>query len=118
MSIGRPNNSITPLWKSKPAVKVGMYHFLCYLEHKEPTMYGCAKEMGISRTTAIKWFEVTRWSKERHEQYWSVRRWVIEHLHTDSCDDAKLCSSELALTENDVCLFMAVVKIEHRYIVF
>lgn len=118
MSAGRPYNSTTSLWRSKPAVKVGMYHFLCFMEQRNPTMYGCAKEMGISRTTAIKWFETTRWSKERDEQYWAVRRWVLEHLYTDFSNDAKLCASELMLQESDVCLFMAIFKIESQYVLF
>lgn len=118
MTAGRPYNSTTPLWRSKPAVKVSMYHFLCFLEHKEPTQYGCAKEMGISRTTAIKWFEATRWSKERDEQYRSVRKWVLDHLNEDSPYDSKRCSKELMLLESDVCLFMAMFKIEHRYVIF
>jgi hypothetical protein len=81
-------------------------------------MYGCAKEMGISRTTAIKWFEMTRWSKERDEQYRTVRRWVIEHPYTDFSNHAKQCASELMLQESDVCLFMAIFKIEPQYVIF
>lgn len=118
MSAGRPYNSTTPLWRSKPAVKVAIYHFLCFHDHKEPTKYGCAKEMGISRTTTTKWFEATRWDEKRQQQYWTVRRWVIEHLYTDSCDDAKQCSSELMLQHDDVCLFMQIFKIESQYIIF
>lgn len=118
MTAGRPFNSITPLWRSKPAVKVAMYHFLCFLNHKEPTMYGCAKMMKISRTTAIKWFDVTKWSKNRDEQYRSVRKWILEHLREDCCYDSKLCSSELMLPEEEVFLFMEMLKIEPQYILF
>ena len=50
---------------------------MCYLERETPTKYGCAKTMGISRTTAIKWFDAMKWSKERDAEYWKVREWVI-----------------------------------------
>lgn len=118
MPAGRPNNSTTPLWRSKPAVKVSMYHFLCFLEHKEPTKYGCAKKMGISRTTAYKWFDATRWSKERNEQYWAVKVWLNRQLYENCRCDSWKCSSDLALKEDNVRLFIEMTKIEKDYVTF
>lgn len=83
MPAGRPHSSTTPAWRSKPAIRVCLYHYLCYLFRKPPTKYGCAKEMGISRTTAIKWFETMRWNKEQHERYWAIRSWAISHMHLE-----------------------------------
>ena len=118
MTAGRPYNSITPLWRSKPAVKVAWYQFLCFIEHKEPTMYGCAKMMKISRTTVIKWFEATKWSEIRDKQYWLVRKWILEHLREDCCYDSERCSSELRMPKEEVFLFMEMFKIEPQYILF
>lgn len=118
MSAGRPYNSTTPAWRSKPAIKVRMYHFLCFLEHKKPTMYGCAKYMKISRTTAIKWFNAMKWSKERHTEYWEVRKWVLEK-YGEACQySPEHCSEELGYDLDDIRLDMEMVKIEPRYIMF
>ena len=45
MGAGRPYNSTTPAWRSKPAIKVRMYHFMCYMDKKTPNKYDCAKTM-------------------------------------------------------------------------
>lgn len=115
MVAGRPFNSTTPAWRSKPAIKVRMYHFLCYLERETPTKYGCAKTMGISRTTAIKWFDAMKWSKERDAEYWEVRKWVWGNECQNSPEQ---CSKELGYNVDDVRLDMEMVKIECRYVIF
>lgn len=55
MGAGRPYNSTTPAWRSKPAIKVRMYHFLCYMDKKTPNKYDCAKTMkdGFENITVI-----------------------------------------------------------------
>lgn len=118
MTAGRPYNSTTPAWRSKPAVKVGMYHFLCHIHYYEgPTKSGCARLMGISRNTVIKWFDDLRWSQERNGQYRAVRDWVIEHFYNGSPYDTKQCSADLALPEGNVRFFMEMYKIEYRYLI-
>lgn len=58
---GRPYNSTTPAWKSKPAIKVCAYRLMHYIEEKEATKYSCAKDLGMSRTTVIKWWDIVDW---------------------------------------------------------
>ena len=118
MSAGRPYNSTTPPWRSKPAIKVRMYHFLCYLEHKTPTMYGCAKDMKISRTTAIKWFDAMKWTKERNTEYWEVKKWVFEKYGERLSYSPEQCSKELGYSIEDIQLDMEMMKIEPQYVIF
>ena len=72
MPAGRRNNSLTPPWRSKPAVKVCLYRLLCFLEEREPTKYGCAKDLGISRTTVIKWWNLVDWEGGDHDLFYEV----------------------------------------------
>lgn len=120
MGAGRPYNSTTPAWRSKPAIKVRMYHFLCYIAHKKPTKYDCARYMKISRTTAIKWFDAMKWSKERDAEYWEVKKWVIRVIkYGKVCQySPEQCSKELGYSVDDIRLDMEMMKIEYRYGIF
>ncbi len=81
-------------------------------------MYGCAKYMGISRTTAIKWFESMRWDDECNKHYWQVRKWVLSHLYEDCRYDSEACANDLGYAIDEVRLGMEMFKIEPRYIMF
>lgn len=118
MPAGRPHSSTTPAWRSKPAIRVCLYHYLCYLFRKPPTKYGCAKEMGISRTTAIKWFETMRWNKEQHERYWAIRSWAISHMHLECRYDAEACAKELGYDIDEVRMAFEIQKRESKYVIF
>ena len=61
MSAGRPHNSITPAWRSKPCLKVCAYKLYCHLSEKEATKSECARKTGLSRTTVIKWWNTVDW---------------------------------------------------------
>ena len=117
MGAGRPYNSTTPAWRSKPAIKVRMYHFLCYIDKKTPNKSDCAKTMKMSRTTAIKWFDDMKWSKERDAEYWKVREWVIIYGEAFQYSPEQ-CSKELGYSVDDIRLDMEMMKIECRYVIF
>lgn len=118
MRAGRPYNSKTPVWRNKTAIKVRMYHFLCFQEHKTPTKYGCAKYMNISRTTAIKWFDVMKWNNDRNTEYWAVRKWLLENYKVEGQHIPERCAEELGYNLTDVQLDMEMFKIEHNYVLF
>ena len=61
---GRPYNSITPAWRSKPAIKVCAYKLLSFLNETEPSKSGCSRDMALSRTTVIKWWDAIDWEKD------------------------------------------------------
>lgn len=61
MTAGRPYNSQTPLWRSKPAIRVCLFRLLCFLEKRELSKSACARELGVSRTTVIKWWNLVDW---------------------------------------------------------
>ena len=117
MGAGRPYNSTTPAWRSKPAIKVRMYHFLCYIDNKTPNKSDCAKTMKMSRTTAIKWFDDMKWSKERDNEYWEVRKWVLTNRN-DFQFSPEHCSQQLGYSVDDIRLDMEMLKIEPLYVIF
>ena len=61
MAAGRPHNSTTPAWNSKPCLKVCAYKLYCYLNETEATKSGCARMTGLSRVTVIKWWDTIDW---------------------------------------------------------
>ena len=61
MSAGRPYNSVTPAWRSKPCLKVCAYKLSCYLNETEATKSECARMTGSSRVTVIKWWNTVDW---------------------------------------------------------
>lgn len=61
MSAGRPYNSTTPAWRSKPCLKVCAYKLYCHLKETEATKSECARVTGLSRTTVIKWWNTVDW---------------------------------------------------------
>ncbi len=64
MPAGRPFNSITPPWRSTPAVMVVTYRFLMTYKRQEATKSGCARYCGISRNTVIKWWDLIEWTPQ------------------------------------------------------
>ena len=118
MEAGRPYNSITPPWHSKPAIKVRMYHLLCFLKGETPTVYGCAKLMQISRTTATKWFGMMKWNMEKDEHYKTVRNWLLSHSHDDSPYTADDCAKDLKFDLDETRLDIEMLKIERKYIIY
>lgn len=64
MGAGRPFNSKTPAWRSKPAIKVGAYKLLCYLRGREATKSECSRNLNLSRNTVIKWWNSVDWNGE------------------------------------------------------
>ena len=63
MPAGRPHNSITPAWRSKPAVRVCAWKLFRFLTEQETTKSECARELGISRSTVIKWWNTIDWDE-------------------------------------------------------
>ena len=51
MSVGRPKDSMMPVWRSKFAIQVRAYRFLM---GDKGTRSDCARQTGLSRTTVIK----------------------------------------------------------------
>ena len=72
MTAGRPYKSQTPPWRSKPALRVCLYRLLCFLEKREASKSACARELGISRTTVIKWWDITDWEGGDYEAFRNV----------------------------------------------
>lgn len=72
MTAGRPYNSITPPWRSKPAIQVCLYRLLCYLEKREASKSACVRELGLSRTTVIKWWNLVDWEGGDYEAFRNV----------------------------------------------
>lgn len=72
MTAGRPYNSQTPPWRSKPALRVCLYRLLCFLEKREASKSACARELGVSRTTVIKWWNLTDWEGGDYEAFRNV----------------------------------------------
>ncbi len=93
---GRPFNSKTPLWRNIPALKVRAYRLL---KEDEATRKDCAKITGISRTTAIKWWDEMKWTEEKKTIYEKVSFWII-------CKHGEIkfeeCAKDLGLTINQV----------------
>lgn len=118
MGAGRPYHSMTPPWRSKPAVKVRMYLFLCMIELRTPTAYGCVKEMRISRTTAIKWFDAMRWDEDQLKRYWVIKKWVLGNYGEKYQYDAECCAKDLGYDLDEVRIDIEMMKIEPQYIWF
>ena len=118
MGAGRPNNSITPPWRSKPAIKVRMYHLLCFLKGVTPTIYGCAKMMQMSRTTATKLFAMMKWDMEKDEHYKAVRNWLLSHSQGGCPRTADDCAKDLKFDLDETRLDIEMLKIERKYIIY
>ena len=100
MTAGRPHNNKTPLWRNKAAMKVRAYR---WMERENATRSGCAKVMGISRHTAIKWWNRMAWSEEDYKAFTAVR-------HSECIVDEKAftrCAEELGLSLDCVLLNVA-----------
>lgn len=78
------------------------------MERERATKSACAREMEMSRTTVIKWWDVMRWTEEKRKAFKKVRQWYIEH---DECFDPKLCAATLKLSIEDVYLDVATWRI-------
>lgn len=79
MGAGRPNNSITPAWRSYPAKKVAAYRFLMANKKQKATKAGCAKYMGIARGTVIKWWDAISWEKEDFKNIIIIKKYWNEY---------------------------------------
>ena len=95
MSIGagRPQNSTTPVWRSKPAAKVRAYRFLM---DKKGTKADCAKETGLSRTTVIKWWDQTEWTPENSQTHNDIQNWLGLTTHYINVSP-KRCAEETGI---------------------
>lgn len=78
MTAGRPYYSITPAWRSKPAIKVRAYRFLM---GEKATKAGCAKMTGLSRTTVIKWWNSSEWTSKTGKDFDEVQCWICDHTN-------------------------------------
>ena len=109
MSAGRPHNSTTPVWKSKPAVKIRAY--MC-LKGRYATKCDCAREIGLSRTTVYKWWgEVANYDYERMA-VWVVIMWKkrVGYGIYDWNIDLEKCSEETNFTKEEILLEIATIK--------
>jgi len=72
MTAGRPHNSQTPPWRSNPAIRVCLFRLQCFLEKREASKSACARELGLSRTTVIKWWNLTDWESGDYDAFRNV----------------------------------------------
>jgi len=77
MGAGRPSGSKTPVWRNEAAIKVVVYRFLMVRKKQKATKSGCAKYMKVSRNTAIKWWDVVKWTLE------DINNLIIIHKEWD-----------------------------------
>ena len=91
MAAGRPHNSTTPAWNSKPCLKVCAYKLYCYLNETEATKSECARMTGSSRVTVIKWWNTVDWKNGDFD--------LFEHLffcQAVNIDDSNFCLADCA----------------------
>ncbi len=66
MPQGRPYNSLTPAYRSLPAMSICVWKLQRYLNNEEMTKSACARDLGLSRHTVIKWWDTIEWNHEMH----------------------------------------------------
>lgn len=116
MPAGRPYNSITPIWNNKAAIKVRIYHWLKWHDGDPGTKYDCAKMMGISRTTAIKWWDSMKWTEDRDKGFSDVIHWHCTHWEDF---DYNRCAKELNMSVDEVLLNVATYnEMVPKYVMF
>lgn len=93
MATGRPQNSKTPAWRSKPAIKVRAYRFLM---GDKGTKADCANVTNLSRTTVIKWYDQVAWTPETSKNFEIMQNWMIDHAGHHNIS-AKRCAAEVGL---------------------
>ncbi len=93
MSAGRPYNSMTPVWRSKPAAKVRAYRFLM---GAKGTKAECARNTGLSRSTVIKWWNQVEWTPENSQTFNDIQNWMGMTTHYKNFNSIR-CASEMGI---------------------
>lgn len=109
MSAGRPHNSITPEWRSKPAARICAWKLVQYLANREITKSDCARQLKLSRHTVIKWWNTIDWERD-YNNFETFMDWRIFWMfHPEKT--LHECSREIGLSPEYV-LFMENIRKE------
>lgn len=105
MGAGRPYNSTTPAWRSKPAIKVCAYKLHCYLNGIEATKSECARIIGASRVTVIKWWNTVDWEHGDFDKFRGLFRYQTDLGYTleEAAKEVKL--DDLSMTQPHIVIF-------------
>ena len=93
MTAGRPHDSMTPAWRSKPAAKIRAYRFLM---GDKATKADCARDTGLSRSTVIKWWDQVEWTPENSQTFNDIQNWMEMTTHYKNFN-SKRCAAETGI---------------------
>lgn len=112
MGAGRPHNSTTPIWRNKAAIKVRIYR---WMKGEGATRLGCAKQMKMSRTTVVKWWDAMAWTAEKRRNMDAVGTWYIQHKQSPNL---RQCAEDLGLPFESVQLDVATLcEMTPKYVI-